>query len=232
MKIVSFNNTDDLNLSVSKEIGSYFIGTRRINIALFSGSTSIPIYFLLSEQSKNVNFDNIHFYTHNEVPLVPYERGGIVGNHINTYFFSQINIVINNIHLINSANFSLLEEEIEHYGGMDLIILSVGEDGHIAANYPNLDTFSGIRKINLTPNQDLYKTLLENEKKHELVTSHYYSFGIDMIMQAKNIIIVAYGDNKKYLLDKIKFGEITPQHPVTLLANHPACKWFTVSNEK
>lgn len=229
MKIIEFNDKDILSESVAKHILDFFKPGSRVNIALFSGSSSIPIYELLvNELNANPIYENIHFYIHNEIPLLPEGKGGLVINHINECFFSKMNINKENIHFLNDDNYQLLEKQISDFGGIDLMLLSVGDDGHIAANYPGADIFTGIRKINLSKHDDLYRALLENEKSDHLVTPHFYTFWIGSILQAKNISVVAYGESKRDVLDKVKNDVVDTMYPVTLLKTHKSCELYTL----
>lgn len=232
MKIIELFSEEDLCKSVVDGILDFIKLDVRVNIALFSGSTSIPIYDLLVNKIKNKPIPkNIHFYIHNEIPLLPAEKGGLVMNHINKYFFSRVNVDVKNIHLLNENNYRQLESEISTSGGIDLIILSVGDDGHISANYPGAEIFTGIRKINISKKSALYKTLRKNEKSKNLVTPHFYSYGIGTILESKNIFVVAYGKNKKGALNMMKDGITDVMCPVSLLNEHHACTLYTLIDD-
>ena len=228
MDVIKFKDKYLLNKCIVSKILSYMSIESRSNIAFMSGSTSVPIYNLLVSNIKQKNIKtNTHYYVHNEIPLVPSERGGLVLNHLNEYLFNPLNIDRKRIHSLNEDSYRKLDDEIMLSGGLDLVVLSMGDDGHIAANYPSGNNWGGIRKSELNPDDMLYANLLKDEGDPKRVTEHYFTLGLETILKARNVIIVAYGKNKSDVLKLIDKGVVDEMIPATIMNIHPSCSIYT-----
>ena len=102
---------------------------------------------------------------------------------------------------------------------IDLQILGLGQNGHIGFNEPGTPFTTPTHKVQLT------KSTIEANKRFfdcvEDVPTEAYSMGIDSIMQAKSIILLAYGEKKADAVAKMIQGEITEDLPASILQKHP-----------
>lgn len=119
-------------------------------------------------------------------------------------------------------------EEIDRYESIlkdhpiDLQLLGIGENGHIAFNEPGTPLDSDTHKVDLTES-----TIQANKRffNHEdEVPRQAYTMGLRSIMKAKKIILLAFGERKaqavKELLEATKAD---PDSPATVLVDHPDC---------
>lgn len=117
------------------------------------------------------------------------------------------------------------EEACEEYNQIlkehpiDLQILGLGQNGHIGFNEPGTPFTTPTHKVQLT------QSTIEANKRFfdcvEDVPTEAYSMGIDSIMQAKSIILLAYGEKKADAVAKMIQGEITEELPASILQKHP-----------
>lgn len=81
------------------------------------------------------------------------------------HFFSQVDVIPDNIHILNGNATNLeaecheYEEKIKRFGGIELFLGGVGPDGHIAFNEPGSSLKSRTRVKTLT-----YDTILANSR--------------------------------------------------------------------
>lgn len=228
-----FKDKNEADTFVSKTI-IYTINKSKskINLGLATGSTPIDVYKNLVKAYKSEKVDFIKVSTFNLDEYV-----GLTSNYYKKsyrYFmdntlFDKININMNNTFFpinwnaeIKSSRtkFNEYDELIAKKGGIDLQILGIGENGHIAFNEPGTKLNSKTSKVNLTPetieaNSRFFKDA--NEVPRTSVT-----MGLNTILQAKKIILIAYGDKKlnalKALLSADSFNE---EWPCTALLLHP-----------
>ncbi len=102
---------------------------------------------------------------------------------------------------------------------LDLQLLGVGENGHIAFNEPGVDAQSVTNITELTDS-----TIAVNSRffsSDETVPSKALTMGIASILNAKKIIIVILGEKKRAALEKLYAGEVDNHWPVTYLLKHP-----------
>jgi len=102
--------------------------------------------------------------------------------------------------------------------GIDLQLLGVGENGHIAFNEPgtSFDSLTHVAKLTestLSVNSKLFA----NDEK---IPDTALSLGISSIFRAKKIILLAFGERKRAALEKLKGGHVTTEWPITKLVDH------------
>lgn len=112
------------------------------------------------------------------------------------------------------------EEAIRDAGGVDVQILGVGTDGHIAFNEPASSLASRTRIKTLTA-----QTRRDNARFFggdvDAVPRHCLTQGIATIMEARHILLVAIGTAKSEAVAHLVEGPISAMWPVTALQMHP-----------
>lgn len=118
------------------------------------------------------------------------------------------------------------EAEIERYeqilaeNPVDLQLLGIGQNGHIAFNEPGTPFDSVTHKVELT--DSTIQANKRNFEKEEDVPRYAYSMGLSSIMQAKKIILLAFGEEKaEAIRDLVTAKVATEAIPSTILINHP-----------
>lgn len=102
---------------------------------------------------------------------------------------------------------------------IDLQILGIGNNGHIAFNEPGTPFDSRTHKVSLTES-----TIQANKRffeKEEDVPRYAYSMGLASIMSAKAILLMAFGEAKQDAVHALFHHEPTPDIPATILQQHP-----------
>ncbi|UUX35003.1 glucosamine-6-phosphate deaminase [Fundicoccus culcitae] len=111
-------------------------------------------------------------------------------------------------------------EKILAENPVDLQILGIGQNGHIAFNEPGTSFDSITHKVELTDS-----TIQANKRffeKEEDVPRYAYSMGLSSIMNAKKIILLAFGEEKAQAVKDLVTAEVaTEDIPSTILINHP-----------
>lgn len=117
------------------------------------------------------------------------------------------------------------ESEIKRYNQLleehpvDLQILGIGVNAHIAFNEPGASFDGRTQKVKLTD-----ETIEANKRFFESaddVPRYAYSMGLQSIMDAKKIILLAYGENKADAVQKAIEGPVTEEVPASILQRHP-----------
>ena len=119
------------------------------------------------------------------------------------------------------------EKEAERYGKLlkpnptDIVVMGIGENGHIAFNEPGTPFGSVTHIVDLTEstikdNSRLFKSIDE-------VPRQAFTMGLKNIMNAKKILILANGANKAKAVYGLVKGEVTENVPASILQLHPDC---------
>lgn len=122
-------------------------------------------------------------------------------------FFSHVDILPQNVHILNgnapdlAAECASFEARIAYYGGIELFLGGVGPDGHIAFNEPGSSLTSRTRVKTLA-----YDTIMANSRFFDndmnKVPRRALTVGIQTIMDAREVVIVATGAHKACALQK------------------------------
>lgn len=108
------------------------------------------------------------------------------------------------------------EEKISAAGGIDLLILGIGKNGHIGFNEPGTDFGSKTRLVELTE-----RTKKENFNDPDAAPDRAITMGIRTIMNAKRIVLLATGEEKSRSIGKALTGPVTEEWPASILQLHP-----------
>jgi glucosamine-6-phosphate deaminase len=105
-------------------------------------------------------------------------------------------------------------------GGVDLQILGIGTDGHIAFNEPGSSLASRTRMKTLTD-----QTRRDNARFFggdvEAVPRHCLTQGLGTIMAARHVVLVATGTGKAEAVHQLVEGPVSALWPATILQHHP-----------
>ena len=113
------------------------------------------------------------------------------------------------------------DEAIAKAGGVDIQLLGIGSDGHIAFNEPGTPFDSGTHVTGLAES-----TIKDNARFFDndmsKVPTKAATQGIGTIMKAKNILLVANGKNKAKAIKDMIEGPISEDCPASILQKHPS----------
>lgn len=114
------------------------------------------------------------------------------------------------------------ERALSSDGGVDLVVLGLGANGHVAFNEPGSNASSVTRVLPLTPASiEAARAEFPNEK----VPTEALSIGITTILAAREVILLVTGASKAAILSQALTGPQTPVVPASLVRDHPS---FTV----
>ena len=114
------------------------------------------------------------------------------------------------------------EQHIQSFGGIDYILLGVGHASNIGFNGPGSSVNVGTRLVLL--DNDARKEAARTFKSIENVPASVITMGISTIMKAKNVILMAWGEDKSHIVANTVEGKVSETVPSTYLQNHMNAK--------
>ena len=192
-------------------------------LGLTTGKTPIGLYRELVARYKAglVSFANVAVYSLDEFyPIKPTEKQSR-NYRIHEELLDQVDIKPENI---NFPDGTLAREDVsefcKNYGNkqIDLMIIGTGKDGQIGFNEPGSYSKSSTRLVQLS-----YLTRkAQMEAFHGLANTPKMAItmGINTIMGAKRIILMAWSEDKAQIVHRIVEGDISEQVPASQLQNH------------
>lgn len=196
-------------------------------LGLPTGSTPLDMYNALIRlyNEKLISFKHVITFNLDEYVGLPENHPQSYHHYMFNNFFKHVDIKPENIHILNgnAANLTLecesFEVKIKQFGGIDLLLGGVGEDGHIAFNEPGSSLSSTTRVKTLS-----YSTVLANSRffyNDTRKTPHLaLTVGVKTVLDAKEILILAQGFNKSHAVMQAIEGGISSMCPITSLQLH------------
>ena len=131
--------------------------------------------------------------------------------------FDRTNIYPDHCHFPYRPTLSF-EDKINANRGIDLCILGIGSNGHIAFNEPGSSFLSRTRVVDLS-----LQTIQDNSRffgSAEDVPKQAITMGLGTIIESKKIVLMANGDHKLTILNVAMNGKVTETVPASILQNH------------
>ena len=195
-------------------------------LGLATGSSPLGVYnnIINAYKAGEVSFKDVKTFNLDEYV-------GLEGTHEQSYryfmnhnLFDHIDINKENTHVPSGTeDYEEKAKEydtlIEQAGGIDLQILGIGSDGHIAFNEP------GTPFNSLTHVAELAESTIQDNSRFfnsvEEVPTKAVTMGLASIMKAKKIVLIATGANKADAIKGLLLDVITEDLPCSILRNHP-----------
>lgn len=200
----------------------------KVVLSLATGSSMMDIYSELvrMHQQEGLSFHNvIIFILFQYYPLHDSNTGCL--HQLKEQLLNHINIPANNIFAFDANQDKdgimmacrIYEQKIQELGGIDLQLLGLGRGGNIGFNEPGTRFSSHTRIVTL---DNVSKKDAESLfGASEFVPISAITMGIGTILQAKEVILVAWGEHKSTQIKDAIEGGMVASCPASALQQHP-----------
>ncbi|KAJ5716795.1 Glucosamine-6-phosphate isomerase 2 [Penicillium malachiteum] len=202
--------------------------TQPFVLGLPTGSSPEIIYKILVQRHRagEISFKNVVTFNMDEYVGLPRDHPESYHSFMYKHFFSHVDIPPQNINILDgnapdaAAECASFEARIARYGGIELFLGGVGPDGHIAFNEPGSSLSSRTRVKTLA-----YDTILANSRFFDndvnKVPRMAMTVGIQTIMDAREVVIVATGAHKAFAIQKGLEDGVNHMWTLSALQLHP-----------
>ena len=208
----------------------------KLVLGLATGSTPVLMYTEMAKavKAKKVSYKQVKSWNLDEYVGLPGTHDQSYRYFMNENLFKKIDIKLSNTHVLNGLakdpekECKAYEAQIKKAGGIDIQVLGIGSDGHIAFNEPGSSLTSRTRLVSLTP-----QTIKDNSrffKKAADVPKQALSMGVGSIMEAKRVILLAFGKNKAAAVAAAVEGGVSQFCTASALQLHQDA-WFFCDEE-
>ncbi len=226
MKFIICNNYEEISAKAAEIIADVIKSKSDCILGLATGSTPVGTYKKLIEKNKagEISFKSVKSYNLDEYYPISPDNDQSYRYFMNDNLFNHIDIDMANTHLLNGeaadpdAECKAYDEAIKNAGGIDIQILGIGRNGHIAFNEPDEALIAPTHKTGLTAD-----TIDANSRffaSADLVPKHALTMGMASIFAARKIILLANGASKADAIKDLLSDEIKTSNPSTLLKLH------------
>ncbi|SFD15411.1 glucosamine-6-phosphate deaminase [Clostridium uliginosum] len=226
MKLVIKKDYDEMSKLAAETIKGIVNNKPTAILGLATGSTPIGVYKELIKMNKS---NDIDFSKVTTVNLDEYIGLGENDPQSYRYFmnknlFEYININKSNTFVPNGLAENIEQEaknydnKIDELDGIDVQILGIGSNGHIAFNEPSDVLIAGTHLTGLTES-----TIEANSRFFDSaseVPKSALTMGLGQIMKSRKILLLAQGENKAEVVKELLSGKITTKNPSTMLQMH------------
>lgn len=215
----------EINEMVANKIVSLINAKPNCVLGLATGGTPLGVYeeLIKKYQNKEVSFKDVKTYNLDEYIGLSSNDEQSYHYYMKKVLFNHIDIDLNNTHVPDGENvdYSIknYDKDIKKAGGIDLQLLGIGSNGHIAFNEPGtsfntLTHVVDLKESTIRDNSRFFKNIDE-------VPRQSITMGLTSIMQAKKIILIAKGENKAEVIRKLFQEEQSEDLPASILKTHP-----------
>ncbi|WVQ85603.1 glucosamine-6-phosphate deaminase [Cryptococcus sp. DSM 104549] len=196
-------------------------------LCLPTGGTPIPVYEELARRcrAREISFEHVVTVNLDEyVGLGPKDHQSY--NHfMEEHFFSQVDIPPAQTHLFLGLSppteaCAAYESLISSLGGIHLLFLGLGPNGHVAFNEPGSSLASRTRVITLAPSTVAANARFFDEAKGEEVPKQAMSMGLGTILEAGEVVMLVSGKGKAEALREAVEGSVRHMCPASALQMH------------
>lgn len=196
-------------------------------LGLATGSTPLSTYreLIRLHKSEGLDFSRVTTFNLDEYVGLPPEHDQSYHYFMWENLFKQINVNPKNVHLPDGQAKDIAvfcrwyEEQMIKAGGVDLQLLGIGSNGHIAFNEPgsSLGSRTRVKTLDERTRQDNARFF----SSLDAVPKYAITMGIGTIMDARQLLLLANGAGKADAIVKTCEGPITAMVPATVVQLHP-----------
>lgn len=225
MDIKIFDNAAEIADAAAQLYSELIESKPNAVLGLATGATPVPTYKKLIElyNKGEISFKEVTTFNLDEYCDLDKHDKNSYYSFMHENLFDHVDIKEENVNFLDGnakdcdAESKRYAEAIKAAGGIDLQLLGIGTNGHIAFNEPADKFTDEAFKVTLTQS-----TIDSNQKYFGDVPMPRYAMtmGIGSIMRSKKILLIATGESKAKAIKAMVSGEITPQIPCSILNEH------------
>jgi glucosamine-6-phosphate deaminase len=200
----------------------------RAVLGLPTGGSPAGMFAALCEMhaAYGLDFSGVRSFNLDEYVGVPGSDPRSFRGYMDKHFFPKVNLPKSAIGFLDGtvkdldAECRRYDAAIEAAGGIDLIVLGIGTNGHIAFNEPAEAFSRGTNVIRLAPST--VDVCLKDFGTREAVPERAITMGVGTLLRCRRILLLANGPAKAQAVRDMVTGTVSPRCPATALQNHPA----------
>lgn len=197
-------------------------------LGLPTGSTPVPFYRALVRAYTRGQADFSRATTFNLDEFLGVGRGdaGSYRTFMEAHLFDHVNLHPRRAHVLDGAaadwrrEVAQYDDQIARAGGLDLVVLGIGKNGHVGFNEPGPTLAARTHRVRLKPDTRRANAHLFGGRWHT-VPREALSMGIGTILSAREVVLIATGRAKARIIARALHGPVTTRVPASLLQVHP-----------
>ena len=225
MQIKIYKDYKSLSIAVADEIINTVKHNPTAMLCLASGDTPRLAYSFVVQKCRedNIDLNKCTFVALDEWMGIPPDNEGSCQYFLRQTMFTPLNVPEHNIHFFNALakdpqnECNKMNAIIQDKGGIDLMVVGIGMNGHIGFNEPSetLQQYAHIVDLDETS-----KTVGQKYFKESTALTTGITLGLSHMLESRQVILMANGLKKSGIIKKTIEEEVSPQLPATTIRNH------------
>ena len=223
MVFLQYDSLDELTEDVSERIIAELQKKQASLFCPATGSSPKGTYQKLVEKKDRIPVDDITFVKLDEWYGLPMDHQGTCEQFLQQRMLQPMGVKPEKYIAFTSdapdadAECERIQQFLVDRGPIDLCVLGIGKNGHVAFNEPADALHAGVHLSKLTP-ASLKHSMIEGVDK---VLEYGLTLGMADILQSKKIFLIVNGTHKRDILNRFLSGNVTTQLPASFLWLHP-----------
>ena len=227
MKLVVHPSADIANAAATDCLAPWLTAPTTQNVMVAAGNTPLELYRRIGK--RGLKLSHLNLFALDEYVGVPLDEPRNCANLMRRCVQQAWGIPPAHFHTVSSLEADALasirehEDKIAKVGGLDVIVLGLGQNGHLGFNEPGSAEDSAGRLI------DLEAISIEANRKWfggDYAPAQGVTVGLKIILAARQVLIMACGSHKLAAVKAMVEGPRGPHCPASLLQGHPDTRAF------
>jgi glucosamine-6-phosphate deaminase len=226
MEVIIQRDYDQMSRAAAQIVVEVLNAKPNAVLGMATGSTPLGVYkeLVRLHQEEQLDFSRVTTFNLDEYVGLPVNHPQSFHYFMHEHFFRHVNIPLQNINIPSgtTSNYPAFcqwyEKRIAEYGGIDLQILGIGSDGHIAFNEPTSSLSSRTRLKTLSK-----QTIDDNARffaRREDVPVYAITMGVGTILDARKLVLIASGKAKARAIAQAVEGPVTSMVTASAIQLH------------
>ncbi len=232
MEVIIGATYSDMSKAAAKAVADLLNTKPNAVLGMATGSTPLGLYqeLVRMHREQGLDFSQVTTFNLDEYVGLPTTHPQSYHYFMHENFFKHINIPRQNVFIPSgtTSNYQAFcawyEQSIRDAGGIDLQILGIGSDGHIAFNEPTSSLASRTRLKTLAKS-----TIDDNARffdRREDVPIYAITMGVGTILESRKVVLLASGKSKASAVRGAVEGPVTAMNTASALQLHSRAKCF------
>lgn len=226
-EVIIVEDADQAGQLVARRIADAIAARPNFVLGVATGSTPLTTYQALAEIAtrEQLPLDRVQAFALDEYVGLPEDHSESYAKVVDREVAERLGLAPGNVHVpsgtaADAEAGTAYEAAIREAGGIDLQLLGIGSSGHIGFNEPGSPFDSRTRVVEL-----IDQTRHDNARffpSVDDVPTHAITQGIGTILEARQLVLLAFGERKAAAVAAALQGPVTEAMPASVLHRHPS----------
>lgn len=221
MNVIYCKNYDEMSKKAAQMVLGSVVLKPNCVLGLPTGDTPLGMYEKIADA--DVDFSSVTTFNLDEYVGLDTKHEQSYHYFMNKNLYSKVNLKPENTFVPDGMSSDLInagkayDAKIDECGGIDLMVLGIGANGHIGFNEPAESLESGTHPVCLTENTKQANSRFFTDGN---VPDKAITMGVGSILKSKKILLLVSGKSKINAVKELLSGKICLKNPSTLLLTH------------